>query len=193
LDVVTLRGLLKVMAFLVVAFVALPSAAFYLISIPPAGAPRQIVFVSAEVLQEGKVRAKFTSDVDIRAYASRHAFTIDSVAGRCTNGEVDERERLITTAGVEDHAGHIMYLDRTDAADRHTSGPPDASGKFAYHAEFRMEEPWFGYESQSGQRDICLYIRSHVKLVGRDFRSNTIVIPKAAIAGIMARRPAPSP
>jgi hypothetical protein len=127
-------------------------------------------------------RVAIRTTPDLRAYGTRTGFNIAAAMSVCANGAFDPARPLQADVYVYDAHGAVGYAD----------APPSASPDYFLYARVRAV-PLAGqnitwYDLAQMPQDVCVILRGGETL-GATFRSNTLVIPAAAITD--ALRPTP--
>jgi len=126
------------------------------------------------------VVVSFGAERDLRAYAEKYEYNIGNDVSFCRGGEIDRSRLLQNDPYVFDKSGMV------DAYHQGTS----SSNQREYYIYIRVValplagQSVFMYDLQRAPDDICIQLGGG-RMFGDSFSSNTIVIPKEAVAAAL--------
>jgi hypothetical protein len=128
------------------------------------------------------IRIEFTMTGNLQKIATKSEFHIGVDASFCSNGEYDERRSISAFPALHDSLGEVDAY-RGDPTKGPATGP---QGSYFFYVETLSRYTPRAVRSTTtdfatNTRDVCFFVRGG-NILGTAFRSNTVVVPAAALA-----------
>lgn len=136
--------------------------------------------------QNAFVDVTFSADRDLIAYSDEYDHSLYAEASRCTGGAFDASKLVRVQSYFHKWNGEV-----DDRSEPPQAGAPGIwryriSLNLAAHVVPTDASDAFDYDLRAQPQDVCIHIRG-AQMLGRSYVSNTLVIPKAAIAEAIAK------
>jgi len=166
-----------------------------------------LTLVSVDVLQQSQIpghdkfwgpgvisdplfRVKISTQADFQKLARNWGYNVDNRASICTDNSIDDTKRLGGFPSVYDRYG-MIYSFHSEHPDSRIGQQP----RTVYWVYFDVRDMdnvnFYHYDLAKKPEDICLQIAGLQEVEGdfalASFRSNTIVVSRAAIAAAIDR------
>lgn len=144
-----------------------------------------IVWLSKQARPSRPMAAlSFSARTDLTAFAHQHEYNFSNVVTVCNQGKIDETKELQNDAYVYDDDGTVDAYQKKEA--------PGAQPK-TYHVYVYLKPialagktDAFAYDLQHRPEELCIQLQGG-NMLGSQFSSNVLVVPKEAIASAISR------
>lgn len=136
------------------------------------------------------LKIEFTSATDLPAFAAKNSYNLGITAFFCDS---EKNSPNMPSSNVFWHGVRLSELgpDPIPQRDESARQPITYYIFFDVADEARPQDipPREGFDLRQKPADVCFYARGGNEL-GRGYRSNTVIVPKAAIAAVLQKTPA---
>ena len=143
-------------------------------------------FAVGKPYREYKLAVTFESlGTDLYRYAFHTSYNIGTDASHCVNGRYDPNKMFMAASDIFGVQGRVRYLPPAPPPPGSPIGPYHFYMSLSWGEDCQLNECIHAYDLVKKPEDVCFVLHGG-HFMGPAFRSNTVVVPKAAIEAALA-------